>query len=434
MAFPVVTSRSYADASGAPAKALRRSLRQKIKDDPTAFAPHLKLARLALEDENPALAERHIVLASRKGAPERLCLKQERLLAHRTGNLAREKTVLLKLLDTTPADTDALKQLVHVAIALDDATLALDSCERLLSAGGSAKIIGQALAGLARALPARRVQTFLEGALERFSDVWMLHLAAKQFETARRLAPSDEARQFIDQVLAVSAPVGPVLTLPDMQPDITISGPDRPNGTLLIFASLKDTYGVPAPVLDLFFAELGLTAVFLHDARRLVYLDGMPTFGEGLQPTLDHLAKRFGEAGKPLYTLGFSAGALAALWYGAALQARASLVFSPATTFDVNAHRTIDDRRARAFFRKLNRRLDAKDYALDTLFDKARPGYRVTAFCSASAPIDLGHSELLKPYPGVRVTVLEAVNQHLTFLPAAARYGLLSVLTDAFNL
>lgn len=254
-----------------------------------------------------------------------------------------------------------------------------------------------------------------------------------RIEEAIAFAPRRQVAPLLRQALAL-ARSGVVAMPPLRDPgEVTVSGQDRPNGTVLVFAGIRDQAWLPAHLLDLFFAKRGLRAIYLRDYSRLAFLRGLASIGPSLDATIAHLRSLAGERRGPLYTLGMSAGGVGAVAYAEALGARASLVFSPQTTFAADEAARIGDARARAWARRLRESVDVHGFDMRDILPRMPAGYRVTAYAGAANPEDTAHVQRIAALPNVRVELIEGEAEHSTLGPATARVPFLRILAEAFR-
>jgi alpha-beta hydrolase superfamily lysophospholipase len=222
----------------------------------------------------------------------------------------------------------------------------------------------------------------------------------------------------------------------DYANDITVAGEERPNGTVLVFSGMGDRPGVPAHVLDHFFAQLGLTAIYLNDFSRLLFLNGIKSLGSTLETSLVALSKKNASFGqdKPLFTFGNSGGGLGAIIYGVSLGAVSSIVFSPPATVNPKHHEIMGETRARIIVQRIMENLDIDAVDLLPFLERAHPDYLVTAYAGALSPFDKAHAELLATMPKTKIHLLEHYKSHNSFMRAANQFGLLNIMKECYRL
>jgi Tfp pilus assembly protein PilF len=91
---------------------------------------------------------------------------------------------------------------------------------------------------------------------------------------------------------------------------------------VVVFTGTNDRVWLPLPLFDRYLAALGVSAVYLKDFRRMLFVQGVQSFGEGYEATIAALrtVKRRLRA-KRLCTIGHSGGGRAAIRYGVELEA-----------------------------------------------------------------------------------------------------------------
>src|SRR5690606_15159929 len=170
-------------------------------------------------------------------------------------------------------------------------------------------------------------------------------LFENRLEEALHLAPTHH-RRLLAEAVALSAR-GLASMAPARHPaQVMVSGEDRTRGTVFFFSGLREQVWMPAHVLDVFFAALGLRAVFLRDSGRLLFLGEAPGLGHGVDGIAVSLRAMAGPG--PTCTMGISGGGVPALAYAGPLAAERSLVFSTPSTLDPDVLERMGDRRARA--------------------------------------------------------------------------------------
>jgi tetratricopeptide (TPR) repeat protein len=110
--------------------------------------------------------------------------------------------------------------------------------------------------------------------------------------------------------------------------DVIVAPAGRSDTLALVFTGASNSLSMPLPVFDRFLAARGVTAIYLKDFRRLMYLNGIASFGDDFQTSihaLRQLQRRLGVS--RLCTIGDSAGGFAAIRYGVELDAACALSF-----------------------------------------------------------------------------------------------------------
>jgi tetratricopeptide (TPR) repeat protein len=160
---------------------------------------------------------------------------------------------------------------------------------------------------------------------------WSLGYGYRTEEQALRAGvPADIIAGFLAHLRY--APTGDQLLRPVMVDvfgcDVIVAPAHRSDTLVLVFTGGSDSVSMPLAVFDRFLAARGVTAIYLKDFRRLMYLNGVASFGDDFQTSiraLQQLQQRLGAA--RLYTIGDSAGGFAAIRYGVELDAVCALSF-----------------------------------------------------------------------------------------------------------
>ncbi|MEX0852681.1 MAG: non-ribosomal peptide synthetase [Bauldia sp.] len=110
---------------------------------------------------------------------------------------------------------------------------------------------------------------------------------------------------------------------------------------IVLFCDRYHNLGVPLPAIHRWLGRLPASLIYLRDFRRLYFLDGVPGLGRDRQRTLEGLRALIARLGsRRVLCYGNSAGAFAALDYGAELAAEAVLALAGPTTLspEFNVH------------------------------------------------------------------------------------------------
>jgi tetratricopeptide (TPR) repeat protein len=130
-----------------------------------------------------------------------------------------------------------------------------------------------------------------------------------------------ELRQLRDRTPADPELRRPVIT-DDKARDVIVAEMPGASVAVLVFTGLNDVMSMPLPLFDRYLAALGVSAIYLKDFRRLLYLRGIVSLGEDYPATIAALEERCRRLGaKRLCTIGNSAGGYAAVSCGIELGA-----------------------------------------------------------------------------------------------------------------
>ena len=243
-------------------------------------------------------------------------------------------------------------------------------------------------AAAAAASPGAAPETQLRGALDRY-----ISTPSKYPEELRKSVAQVIARDLEEK------PFGRALLL-DNGEAVQVSPPGSTGTSVLVFSGLGDHAFLPFGLLDAYFAALDVTAIYLRDASRNMFVHGIPGFAGNRRKTLDGLRKLL-PGQQRLLALSASAGGLGAAYYGTALGAEKILMFAPVTNVTPQFMQSIGDTRGQIIQRRL-----ARVRPLSLL--DARAGLAPSAgetpvaihFASGNA-VDRHHAEYLASLPQV---------------------------------
>lgn len=247
---------------------------------------------------------------------------------------------------------------------------------------------------------------------------------------------NEDLKSFVRQALPLLDSGKARLSYPALEEEVIVSGPERPNGIVFIFTGLADALIVPINLIDIFLAELGLTAVYCRDFQRMIGCNGIKSLGNDFDETVEGLKSLIAEYGenKPVFTMGNSAGGYLAGIYGAKIGAQASLLFSP--VYSVDAAELLDrfqDKRARVVIRRINKSCDLSRLRMSDAMEEMgdRP---VTAYVPTGNNEDARHAQGFASHPNVTIHELDHFTGHATITRAAGQRGFLNVVKDAYGL
>jgi acyl-CoA synthetase (AMP-forming)/AMP-acid ligase II/acyl carrier protein len=202
----------------------------------------------------------------------------------------------------------------------------------------------------------------------------------------------------------------------------------RPNcdNVLLCFCAKNGTLGLPLNFVHEWLGRLPTSLVYIKDFRNLRGGRGFPTLGpdrDAAVTALRCIADKIG--GKRIYTLGVSLGGFAALYYGLALEAEASVNFGGATDYTPEFVRTI----GQIFDNYFEFCEQAPDYAVNLggLFATARRRPRVALVYSAGHAEDRQQAEQLAGLSNVELLAVDSA-LHNVVDPLVRRREFLTLL------
>ncbi|WP_022696228.1 tetratricopeptide repeat protein [Ponticaulis koreensis] len=247
---------------------------------------------------------------------------------------------------------------------------------------------------------------------------------------------NEDLKSFVRQALPLLDSGKARLSHPALEEEVIVSGPERPNGIVFIFTGLADALIVPINLIDVFLAELGLTAVYCRDFQRMIGCNGIKSLGNDFDETIDgfkSLIAQYGE-NKPVFTMGNSAGGYLAGIYGAKIGAKASLLFSP--VYSVDAEELLDrfqDKRARVVIRRINKSCDLSRLRMSDAMEEMGDS-PVTAYVPTGDNEDARHAQGFASHSNVTIHELDNFTGHGAITRAAGQRGFLNIVKDAYGL
>lgn len=265
-------------------------------------------------------------------------------------------------------------------------------------------------------------------------------LIKADWQKAKELSIGTSARALIIQACDLSQASANILDETKIDQEIFLSERANSKGTVIVFTGRGDRFVTPLSVMDVFFSELRLNAIYCRDHQRLLYCNGIRSLAGDLENTrlaLKGLHEQLG--GGPLYTLGNSAGGFAAILYAAKLEARRSLVFSAPSTIDERDLHVIGETRARTSARRIQAlsesgRLAYSDFRLDKILEEAPDNFHVTAICGRDHELDYRHQQRLAGMDKVTARYIDGFTSHASILGATEKWGMMKVMREAFGL
>lgn len=182
---------------------------------------------------------------------------------------------------------------------------------------------------------------------------------------------------------------------------------DRHSGSrvaFIFFQGLLDSIGVCAARARL--RQMNVNCIYLHDDTGMNYLLGVRQCGADFPETIAALLQHIRGFGVDrITTVGSSAGGFAAIKYALALDAYASVTFSPFTTFADDHQR--HDGRGKAIIARY--KLVAPDELIDLvpLLTRREPALKLVCFYPQDSSLDVWHVQRVK---GLRDVFPIAVN------------------------
>ncbi|NOY62740.1 MAG: hypothetical protein GXP10_06245, partial [Gammaproteobacteria bacterium] len=205
------------------------------------------------------------------------------------------------------------------------------------------------------------------------------------------------------------------------------------SGIVLVFTGMHGNVWMPCSFLDYYFAALNLSAFYLRDYQRLLFLNGIASLGKDFLSTVNRLREIIEGTGiQRLFTFSASAGGFAAIRYGLELGAETALCFSP--PFNLTQDFLEHDPRGKIVQRRLLSKVDNNVLDARSLIESASNSMAVHTYYGDGVVTDRRHSEYLLGVQSVTLHPLEGCKNHDSLSFTANRYNLLSLLGQHYNL
>ena len=172
---------------------------------------------------------------------------------------------------------------------------------------------------------------------------------------------------------------------------------------VVVFTGTNDRVWLPLPLFDRYLAALGVSAVYLKDFRRLLFMQGVQSLGDSYDNTLGALRRiRRGLKAARICTLGHSGGGRAAIRYGVELGAARILSIAgatgPAPCLNPAAYPRDQIIQSRTLRHVPAERLDLKPFLL------TRPSRaKITLAYGVDSASETASARYLEDLPGIRL-------------------------------
>ena len=202
--------------------------------------------------------------------------------------------------------------------------------------------------------------------------------------------------------------------------------------TLVIaFTGTNDRMWIPITLFDRYLAALGVSAVYLKDFRRLLFVKGILSLGERYEDTLaglGELARRF--HARRVCTIGNSGGARPAIRYGVDLGAANIVGFAAATGPQpcLNVDRSQGDQIVN---RRVLQHASGESLDLRPFLMSRRLASKITLFYSATSQAEAANARHLSGIEGVSLCPVDGPSP--TILSLAKQAGFLETLAEALG-
>ncbi|MCL1149842.1 tetratricopeptide repeat protein [Shewanella ulleungensis] len=198
----------------------------------------------------------------------------------------------------------------------------------------------------------------------------------------------------------------------DDDSDVIIS-PVVSDTVIFVFTGLAQATAIPITLLDVAFAKLNLTTVYLRDVNRLFFNQGIQSVATDFDETVIYLKKMYNKLnGKKLIVIGTSAGGYAAVRYGYALGADKICTFG--APFNITAEFMKHDLRAKI---AIKRQQIYHESILDlaNVIKKGHYAIPIEAYYGEEHPLDKRSAEHVIGFPCVIDKKLPGVSEHDIF-------------------
>lgn len=190
-------------------------------------------------------------------------------------------------------------------------------------------------------------------------------------------------------------------------------------GVLFVFCGSAQRFGAPLNIMHRWFSALPFHLVYLRDAGRMFYLNGIASLGLGVAAGVNGCTAIARQLGAPrLYCMGNSAGVYGALNFGLRLRAEAVLGFSGPTNL---AQVAGDLARRQARRSAAPEAIDPSTVDLAAAYRAAGARPRVRLFYGAGNENDVWQAENMNGVPGVETVAVDGADAHDTVAPLIRR-------------
>jgi tetratricopeptide (TPR) repeat protein len=207
--------------------------------------------------------------------------------------------------------------------------------------------------------------------------------------------------------------------------DVIVAPAADTQTVVLVFTGASDQVSMPLAIFDRYLAALGVTAIYLKDFDRLLYLDGIRSLGSNYDATIAAFRQiKSRLAARRLCTVGSSDGGFAAIRYGVALGADRILSFDGPThwapQFDAFAFLT----------KRLAKKFSEREIDLKEFIESQRSSSKITLFYGQGSHRDKMHAQYLSSSAGVHLHPVMGVNDHNVLRWLALNETLLAMLRE----
>jgi hypothetical protein len=221
---------------------------------------------------------------------------------------------------------------------------------------------------------------------------------------------------------------GRPLMVDDPDRDVILAEQPGADTVVVVFTGSRDSaLSTPLNVFDWHLAALGVSAIYLKDFSRLLYLTGVQSLGnlKATSAALQDMARRLGA--RRLCTIGTSTGGAAAIRYGVELSAARIISFAGPTNI---GQRQTECSRWRVFKRRLTEAALDEPLDLREFLISRHSSTRIDLVYGAEMSQDRDYALHLAGLPGVVLHPQPGQDSH-RIMPQLAKSGRLrSLLTE----
>lgn len=227
--------------------------------------------------------------------------------------------------------------------------------------------------------------------------------------------------------LVRAAPANPAMSRPimvdDKRADAIVAQAAGANTGVMVFTGASDQCDLPLAVFDRYLAALGITAFYLKDFERLLYLNGVRSLGTSRTATLAALRQMQDLLAVERWcTIGSSDGGYAAIRYGVALGVERILCF------DAPTHWAPDFDEFPVLSRRLAARFSRQDIDLKAYLATEQYSSEIVMCYGDKSPRDRAHASHLSGCKGVTLHPEPEVSDHGVLRWLALNKDLLAML------
>jgi tetratricopeptide (TPR) repeat protein len=211
--------------------------------------------------------------------------------------------------------------------------------------------------------------------------------------------------------------------------DVMIVRGGRPSA-VIVFSGLADRMVMPLPIFDRYLAELGVSAIYLRDRKRMGYFQGVKSLGDYDESVVGLKKILAGLGADEVHTIGNSAGGIGAISLGIDLAAKYIVGFSAPTSITRAAADM--DRRTVVFAERMLGSVPEARRDLRGRLMRRTDGGQTHLFYGSDMPEDRMHAQALTGIAGVKLYPLPGLAGHGALFRLAQTGDLRRVFANRF--